>query len=72
MILWKKGNTLIVQNGFNSATSYTFEKDDYTSISEIPRSDEEWEKLGYKKIDISEAKEMFYDAGFSETPLTAE
>ena len=67
-LFFRKENTLVVQDSWKSAGSYTFPGDDYTTEPELTRSNAEWEKMGYLSIDREEAEKMFFDAGFSEAP----
>ena len=58
LIFFCKKNTLIVQKGWKWANSIKFIDNEYHIDTELPKSTEEWEKLGYKSITKQEAKEM--------------
>ena len=68
ILFYRRGNELILQDGWKWAESYTFSADDYETAPESTRSTTEWIGLGYTQIDREEAEEMFTDAGFAEAP----
>ena len=65
MQYYRRENIIIEQCGWEWASDYTFDNDDYEVGSVIPQSTAEWLAQGYKQIDrqelIDELKARGYD-----------
>jgi len=64
MEYYRKDNTIIVQNGWEWASDYTFTDDDYEVGSVIPKSTAEWLEQGYEQVDRQELIEEIEARGY--------
>ena len=65
MEYYRKDNTIIMQNGWEWASDYTFSSNDYEVGSVVPQSTAEWLAQGYKQIDRQELIEEIEARGYT-------